>query len=336
MRRGLPAAALAYCAMLRSAFGNSDRRLASARLTRRMKRSPVLALVLLSAVFSFGRTVSDEEIARAVLRAVRSHPGMPNPDTVQVANVVATSEGVCMEYRVTNASGGIREGYAVYKIDKELVYIDNSWIWDASCLAGKYGQRRSGKDLTESVSAALEARKKMPMVTVASVRITSAHATPSARVPSVPVAQPATGPRAPGPAVPARAPAANLAAVSEAPPVIAAAPVPSPQSIVVEARRKPVATPDVTMPAPVVNIAAAPIVIMQTAPPVPTVSPILSAVAPTPIAKPAAAVPVEMGTVRGVTIADPYGALGTATPTVGAAVQESLAEAARRLKKSKQ
>ena len=46
------------------------------RLTRRMKRSPVLAFVLLSAVFSFGRTVSDEEIARAVLRAVRSHPGM--------------------------------------------------------------------------------------------------------------------------------------------------------------------------------------------------------------------------------------------------------------------
>ena len=98
-----------------------------------MKRSPALAFVLLSAVFSFGRTVSDEEIARAVLRAVRSHPGMPNPDSVQVSNVMVTSEGVCLEYRVVKASGALREGYAVYKTDKELVYIDNSWIWDSSC-----------------------------------------------------------------------------------------------------------------------------------------------------------------------------------------------------------
>lgn len=304
-----------------------------------MKRSPVLAFVLLSAVFSFGRTVSDEEIARAVLRAVRSHPGMPNPDSVQLSNVVVTSEGVCMEYRVLKASGTLREGYAVYKTDKELVYIDNSWIWDSSCLAGKYGQRRPGTDVTESVSVALETRKKAPATAVA-----SAHVTPgsSAKVaPKMPAPSPATVEPA-STELPIK-----IAVETPAHPTVVAAPKvasvpaqPAPLRVSRPVAVAPAKTVEVITP-PVVTVSSAPVVIVQApslpaAPAAPKPS-VAAPPAPAPVAVPSSIAPIETGTVRGVTIADPYGALGQATPTAaGAVVQESLADAARRVKKAKQ
>jgi hypothetical protein len=329
-----------------------------------MKRSPFLAFILLlSAVFSFGRTVSDEEIARAVLRAVHSHPGMPSPDSVQVSHVVVTSEGVCMEYRVGGPSGGIHEGYAVYKTDRDLVYIDNSWIWDSSCLVGKYGQRRNGKDVTQSVSAALEAKKKGPAVASASAPVASVQAAPAAPMVAVPeahaAASPATAVQPPvvvtpavaaapamqaaavslpvevrvpaAPVQPAAIPQEQVASVPAAPTVsTVAVPVPSAQPVIAVVPSKPVEVQATTEPAPVVAVTPRPVVIVQAAPPVP-------AIAPAPVATQVAVVPVETGTVRGVTIADPYGALGKATPTApGALVQESLADAARRLKKAKQ
>ena len=304
-----------------------------------MKRSPVLAFVLLSAVFSFGRTVSDEEIARAVLRAVRSHPGMPNPDSVQVSNVTVTSEGVCLEYRVVKASGALREGYAVYKTDKELVYIDNSWIWDSSCLAGKYGQRRPGTDVTESVSVALETRKKAPAAAVA-----AAHVTPGTTA--------KIAPKTPSPSTAAVAPASTelpVKIVVEVPahptvvaaPKVASAPAqPAPLRVSRPVAVAPAKTVEVVTP-PVVTVSSAPVVIVQ-APPLPAApaAPKPSAAtpaAPVPVAVPSSIAPIETGSVRGVTIADPYGALGQPTPTAaGAVVQESLADAARRVKKAKQ
>lgn len=309
------------------------------RLTRRMKRSPVLAFVLLSAVFSFGRTVSDEEIARAVLRAVRSHPGMPNPDSVQLSNVVVTSEGVCMEYRVVKASGALREGYAVYKTDKELVYIDNSWIWDGSCLAGKYGQRRPGTDVTESVGVALEARKKAPAVAVASTHITPAT---SAKVaPKMPSPSPDdVAPGSTGLPVKIAIEVPAHPTVVTAPKVASAPAQPAPLRVSRPVAVAPPKTVEVVTP-PVVTVSSAPVVIVQ-APLLPVAPaapkpPVAAPPAPAPVAVPSSIAPIETGSVRGVTIADPYGALGQATPTAaGAVVQESLADAARRVKKAKQ
>jgi hypothetical protein len=363
---------LSFRAIPDPAFRNSDAAQSLFRLKGRMKRSPFLAFVLLSAVFSFGRTFSDEEIARAVLRAVRSHPGMPNPDSVQVSHVVVTSEGVCMEYRVGGPSGGIHEGYAVYKTDRDLVYIDNSWIWDSSCLVGKYGQRRNGKDVTQNVSAALEAKKKGSAAAVASAQVASVQAAPAVPIVAVPAAQVAAPPAPPvqspvivapvvsaapatqaatvslpvevrvptAPVQPAAAPqeqAASVPAAPIVPSVAAPVPVPSAPPVIGVAPSKPVDVRAAAVPAPVVAVTLPPVVIVQAAPPVAAAAPAVVAVAPTPVATQAAVVPVETGTVRGVTIADPYGALGKATPTApGAVVQESLADAARRLKKAKQ
>jgi hypothetical protein len=35
-------------------------------------------------------------------------------------------------------------GIAVYEADKNLLFVDNSWVWQRACLFGNYSQRREG------------------------------------------------------------------------------------------------------------------------------------------------------------------------------------------------
>jgi hypothetical protein len=314
-----------------------------------MKRRPVLAFLLLSSVFCPARVVSNEEIARAVLRAVRFHPGMPNPDSVQVSNVVVTSEGVCLDYRVTNATGGLREGYAIYKTDKELVYIDNSWIWDSSCLVGKYGQRREGRDVTQAVSAAIEERKhgRGSQFAASSGRSANVQKSGDVRVETitVPVLIHAPAPSVEvtpqGVTEPGSSRVGTASRATAGLPALPHPPVASVSMPITESSTEPVRTPlklaegrEDTTARPVEGTAPAAVVIIPAASveAVATVAPV--AASPVNAIAPAAA--VQTGTIRGVTIADPHGALGQATPTAaGGVVQESLADAARRLKNSK-
>jgi hypothetical protein len=121
-------------------------------------RALPLLFVLLSAISLFGRTGSDED-AQAIKGVLRLREGLRDPDSLQVSRVVATNRGVCIEYRGRGNSGGMSTSFAVYKTDKDLVYVDNSWVWDQACLVGKYGQRREGRDATEVVSAALKGKQ---------------------------------------------------------------------------------------------------------------------------------------------------------------------------------
>src|SRR5215469_15983848 len=119
-------------------------------------RHPAFALlVVLSAVFGVARTASDKDTARAIEGARQLHDSVPNPDSLQVSRALVTGSNVCIDYRSRNRAGGMNIGVAVYEADKNLLFVDNSWVWQRVCLFGKYAQRREGADVTEAMSHAL-------------------------------------------------------------------------------------------------------------------------------------------------------------------------------------
>lgn len=303
----------------------------------KFKVLPIL-LMLLSAALCLGRTGSDDDTAHAIKGALRLQESMRDPGSLQISSAIVTNKGVCIEYRRRN--GGLSSGFAVYKTDKDFIWVDNSWLWDQVCVAGKYGQRRVGKDVTDAVSAAIEGKQ--------------------AAAPAVPVVVPAA--RVETIALPAKVPAAPLVPVSVAPvqavrpahragsagtsatpqgPVAVVAPavvsrppaatVPQANNVVV-----PVETPAPTAARPVA-VAVAPVSAVPAAKGQPKVAAVAarasvpSASSYTVTSAPVAS--VELGTIRGVTIVDNGGALEKKGPPPP---PESLGDAARRLKQSKQ
>ena len=130
------------------------------KLSSTMKRIALPSLfVLLSVVLCLARTVSDDYTANAIKGVLRLQESLHDPDTLQVSRAIATSKGLCIEYRSRNESGRMGAGFAVYKTDKDLVWVDNSWLWDQVCIVGKYGQRREGKDVTDAVKAAIDGKQ---------------------------------------------------------------------------------------------------------------------------------------------------------------------------------
>ncbi|HST09973.1 MAG TPA: hypothetical protein VLL05_06335 [Terriglobales bacterium] len=158
-----------------------------------MKRTALpLLFALLSGVLCLGRSASGGDAAPAIKGVRRLWESLGEPDSLQVSRAVITNRGVCLEYRRRNGSRGTSEGFAVYKTDKDLVYVDNSWIWDQVCITGKIGQRRDGKDVTEAVGAAL--REEQP-VAPRSQPASSAPPAAAVAIATAPAAQSAT-PRA--------------------------------------------------------------------------------------------------------------------------------------------
>ena len=280
------------------------------------KALPIL-LMLLSAALCFGRTGSDDDTAHAIKGALRLQESMRDPGSLQISSAIVTNKGVCIEYRRRN--GGLGSGFAVYKTDKDLIWVDNSWLWDQVCLVGKYGQRRVGKDLTDAVSAAMEGKQEA----APAVRLV----VPAARVETIalPAKVPATQvvpvSVAPGQAVRAalRAGSAGTSATAQrtvavvAPAVVArppaatipAAPQANPVAVPVETPAPTAARPVAVAVAPASTVAAP-----HAQPKVAAVAaqasvPLASsyAVSSAPVAS------VELGTIRGVTIADNGGAL---------------------------
>ena len=301
---------------------------------------PIL-LMLLSAALCLGRTGSDDDTAHAIKGALRLQESMRDPGSLQISSAIVTNKGVCIEYRRRN--GGLGSGFAVYKTDKDLIWVDNSWLWDQVCVAGKYGQRRVGKDVTDAVSAAIEEKQ--------------------AAAPPVPLVVPAA--RVETIALPAKAPAARVAPVSVAPvqgvrpalragsagtsatarstaAVVAPALVAHPPAATVPAalQANPVVLPvETTVPtgARAVRGAVAPVSRVVAPQAQPQLAPAAAhasvrsassyAVSSAPVAS------VELGTIRGVTIVDNGGALEKKSPPPP---PESLGDAARRLRQSKQ
>ncbi len=145
-------------------FRNSEalRRFTTLDGAMKHKALPLL-FVLLSTVSFFGRTGSDQDTAHAVKGILLLRNSMRDPDSLQVSHALITNKGVCIEYFSRSKSGGMSTGFAVYKADKDLVWIDNSWVWGQACLFGKYAQRRDGKDVTEAVDAVLK-RQQSPAI----------------------------------------------------------------------------------------------------------------------------------------------------------------------------
>lgn len=149
-----------------------------------MKRTALpLLFMLLSAVLCLGRTGSDDDTAHAIKGVLRLQESVNDPTSLQVSRAVVTNKGVCIEYRNRNGSGGISTGFAVYKTDKDLVWLDNSWLWGQVCLTGKYGQRREGKDVTDAVNAAIEGKQK------SAFKIPPTPSAPHAEDPATPAVQ---------------------------------------------------------------------------------------------------------------------------------------------------
>jgi hypothetical protein len=185
--------------------------------TMNRRALPVL-FMLLSAALCFGRNASED--APAIKAARRMRESLPDPAGLQISRAVIAGKAVCIDYRSRNASGGITTGFAVYKTDKDLVWLDNSWIWDQACLTGKYGQRRQGKDATRAAAAAL--RDNQPTdasvqqavsASVAPAAVPAARSTNSpAQVETIaltvktPVAPPKVAPSSPLPVAPRPAP----------------------------------------------------------------------------------------------------------------------------------
>jgi hypothetical protein len=266
---------------------------------------------------------------------------MRDPGSLQISSAIVTNKGVCIEYRRRN--GGLGSGFAVYKTDKDFIWVDNSWLWDQVCVAGKYGQRRVGKDVTDAVSAAIE-RKQAAAPAVQLV-------VPAARVDTI--------------ALPAKVPAAQVIPVSVAPvqdegaslrarsagasataqgtvAVVAPALVAHPPAAT--ARAAPQANPmavSVETPAPDAERPVAVAVAPVSAVAAPHAQPKLASVAaqasvPSASSYAVSSAPVasvELGTIRGVTIVDNGGALERKGPPPP---PESLGDVARRLRQSKQ
>jgi hypothetical protein len=200
-----------------------------------MKHAAVLLLLLLSPAFSLGWR---DDTAHAVKGATRLRHSMRDPASFQVSQVIITSKGICIEYRSRNESGRTINGVAVYKPDKDLEYVDNSWIWQRDCLFGKLAQRRDGKDATEAVNAALKGQQASATQLVAPASVSTS-----------PAARPVT------PAVPAETTAQTAPArvVVLAPAEVAKVPAGQPVTHVA-----PVETPPQTAKAPVALRASAP------------------------------------------------------------------------------
>ncbi len=263
---------------------------------------------------------------------------MRDPGSLQISSAIVTNKGVCIEYRRRN--GGFGSGFAVYKTDKDFIWVDNSWLWDQVCVAGKYGQRRVGKDVTDAVSAAIEGKQAaapaVPVVVPAARVETIAL---PAKVPAAPVVPVSVAPvQAVHPAH--RAGSAGTSATPQGPVAVVApavvsrlpaATVPQANNVVV-----PVGTPAPTAERPVA-VAVAPVSAVPAAKGQPKVAAVAAqasvpsassyAVLSAPVAS------VELGTIRGVTIVDNGGALEKKGPPPP---PESLGDAARRLRQSKQ
>jgi hypothetical protein len=274
------------------------------------KALPIL-VVLLPAVLCLGRASSNDDSTHAINGVLRLQESMRDPDSLQVSSAIVTNKGVCIEYRRKN--GGIGSGFAVYKIDKDVIWVDNSWLWDQVCVAGKYGQRRDGKDVTDAVNAAIEA-KRAASPTVQLV-------VPAARVETM--------------VLPAKEQAARGARLSVAPvQAVRAAPVAGSVGTSTTARG-PVA---VVTPARVARPTAATAPAVSQAntlaqPKLPAVAAQASVPSASSYAVSSPPVASEHGTIRGVTIVDNGGALDRKGPPPP---PESLGDAARRLRQSKQ
>ena len=102
-----------------------------------MKASAVLVFVLLPAV-CFAGTASDSDVSHGVKAANNLRATLGDAEGLHVSNAVVTGHSVCMEYSARRSSG-----VAVYQTDKNLVFVDNTWIWQHDCISGKLGQRRA-------------------------------------------------------------------------------------------------------------------------------------------------------------------------------------------------
>jgi len=211
-----------------------------------MKHSALSLLVLLAATLGFGRTPSPQDTAQAVKGVLRLRDGMHDPDNFQVSRVLITDKGVCIDYRSKNGSGAMSTGFAVYKVNKDTLWVDNSWVWEQACLFGKLAQRRDGMDITEAARAALKGQQ-------------------AARVQSV------------TPAVPLATPAAQ--------PLSQVAPVGVPVTTSPGAVAVPQPTPVVPAPAPTPAVAAAPAAVAHEAIQVQPLSPVVP-IATAPVAQP--------------------------------------------------
>lgn len=301
---------------------------------------PIL-LMLLSAALCFGRTGSDDDTAHAIKGALRLQESMRDPGSLQISSAIVTNKGVCIEYRRRN--GGFGSGFAVYKTDKDFIWVDNSWLWDQVCVAGKYGQRRVGKDVTDAVSAAIEGKQAaapaVPVVVPAARVETIAL---PAKIPAAPVVPVSVAPvQAVRPAH--RAGSAGTSATPQRPvAVVAPAVVSRPPAATIPAapQANPVVVP-VETPAPTAERPVAVVVAPVSAVPAAKGQPKVAAVAaqasvPSASSYAVSSAPVasvELGTIRGVTIVDNGGALEKKGPPPP---PESLGDAARRLRQSKQ
>jgi hypothetical protein len=268
-----------------------------------MKHNALSLLVLFAATLGFGRTPSPQDTAQAVKGVLRLRDGMHDPDNFQVSRVLITDKGVCIDYRSKNGSGAMSTGFAVYKVNKDTLWVDNSWVWEQACLFGKLAQRRDGMDITEAARAALKGQQA---ARVQSVIPAVPVATPAAQPPSqvAPVGVPVTNspgavavPQPASAVAPAVAAAPVAAPVSVKAPVTASAPVPGaarpaapPVAAAIPVQPMtpavPVANAPGTQPVPPVGIPAAP---SQTAATVAQPIPVV----PAPVAQPAvAAAPV--------------------------------------------
>ena len=320
-----------------------------------MKRIALPSLfVLLSVVLCLGRTVSDDYTANAIKGILRLQESLRDPDTLQVSRAIVTSKGVCIEYRSRNESGGMGTGFAVYKTDKDLVWVDNSWLWDQVCLVGKYGQRREGKDVTDAVKAAIDGkqtsaiklpptpsvpRREDPTTPAVQLVVPAARVEPSMLRATIPV--PAVSPKAGVSSQTAHAaplPSSVTSAATAQPPVATLAPAPA---RTVGATQATTDNVPVKTPAPTAQASIEVTVVPVSVAPTTGVSPKPAAVAgpaPAALSTPYAvsAAPIasaELGTIRGVTIVDNSGALERKGPPPA---PESLGDAARRLRQSKQ
>jgi hypothetical protein len=234
-----------------------------------MKKATVAVFLLLSVLMAFGRNVTDQEVATALKRALRARDNLSDTAEVQVSSALATGKDICIEYRASTASGQSVSGLAVYRTEDELVFLDNSWIWERACLSGKYGQRRNGKDLTSALNASLAVPVPVKPAAIVAVAAPAPAAPP---VPAPVIVASAHVQPSPVPPPPSVAAAPTVIAHTSPPAALsvqqAAGPIPA--SVPAAA---PVPTP-LTTPAPAQAIAKA----------APAVPPVVEAPPPTPVA----------------------------------------------------
>ena len=156
-----------------------------------MKRRAILLFALLVAASSLCNAASEGDTASALKGTLLLRDNLPNPSTFDVSRVLVVKKVVCIEYRRKNSWS---TGFAVYKTDLNLVWIDNSWVWQRSCLTGKMGQLRDGKNVTAAVGAALQAPPTLPTPVVQPASQVVHVATAPAPQPAPPTVQIATAP----------------------------------------------------------------------------------------------------------------------------------------------